>query len=83
MYLKLKDFGEKEFLSRCEQDFNSMSKDELRAKFYYMDRISRRLGYHALTQANRNFIRNYPQYSNTAFSKIAEKIRQYPEEYFI
>lgn len=83
LYLKLKNFGEKEFLMLCDQDFNSMSEQELRAKLYYMNKISSRLGYHALTQANRNFIRNYLQYSNLPFKKITEQIQQYPEKYFM
>ena len=83
LYLKLKNFGEKEFLMHCNQNFVSMSEQELRAKLYYMNKISNRLGYHALTQANRNFMRNYVQYSKLPFKKTAEQIRQYPEKYFI
>lgn len=83
LYLKLKAYGEGEFLSQCSQSFSLMSKEEYRTKIYRLDQISRALGYHTLTQANRNFIRKYPHYSQLPFNKSIELIIEHPEDFFI
>ena len=83
LYVKLKNIGEQEFLTHCNQKFSTMSKEQFKAKIYAMNKISRALGYHTLTQANRNFIRKYPNYSKTQFKKSAELIYTYPEDFFM
>ncbi|MBR1424355.1 hypothetical protein IJ579_02190 [bacterium] len=83
LYVKLREFGESEFLSRSDQKFDISNPESIRAKIYYINDISRRLGYHTLTQANRNFIRNYPQYSKTKLCRCMDMIRQNPDMYFM
>lgn len=78
---KLNDFGNKELIKKCSVDFGRMEQETRHAALYYINTVSRRLGYNTLEQMDKAMSGN-PAYKNLDIRHFMEIFKNNPREYF-
>jgi len=79
---KLHEFGEMELVSRCKYDFNNITPQQRMGRLYYINEVSRRLGFNTLADMNEYFKSNNT-YQQSGLPKFINIIMDNPEMYFI
>ncbi len=78
IYLKLKDYGQKEFIKKAQNFEQSNVLEKNKAQLSYINSTIRRLGFDTIAQAHENANINLENYNNTPLSKfLEEKLSDY------
>lgn len=81
--VKLEDFGEKELLKRCSANFDNITPEQRVAKVYYVNEVSRRLGFNTLSDMDEYFTKNNQTYNQSSLKKYINIIKDNPDIYFM
>lgn len=78
--VRLKEIGKDNLLSRCNIDFSKLNKEQLKAKMYYINKDTRKLG-----MANVSEVEDCLTYKqiNPSFHNALQTVNSKPEEYFM
>lgn len=80
---KLSEFGEKELLQKCGQNFEDISIEKRKAQLYYVNRVSRRLGFSNIVQMDKYYSQNNNEYMNLNIRKYMDIFKENPDIYFV
>ncbi len=80
---KLSEFGEKELLQKCGQNFEDISIEKRKAQLYYVNRVSRRLGFSNIAQMDKYYSQNNNEYMNLNIRKFIDIFNENPDIYFV
>lgn len=81
--VKLHEFGEKELVERCSKDFSNMTPEQKKAALYYVNVVSRQLGYESFLKMDDELVKTNYDYKNSNIRSFMEHFRKNPDIYFI
>jgi hypothetical protein len=80
--VKLKDFGEKEIINKLNKDFSKMTNEEKSAALYYVDAISKKLGFSNINAMDQKLYRSNQNYSKLKLKELMLEVKLNPDLYF-
>lgn len=81
--VKLHEFGEKELIDRCSKDFSNMSPEQKKAALYYVNVVSKHLGYESILKMDSELVKTNYDYKNSNIRSFMELFRKNSDIYFL
>lgn len=81
--VKLRELGEEELIQRCNKDFDNLNTEQRKARLYYVNDVSRRLGFPSVWDMDEYLVKNNYDYSKMSIRKYMEIFKENPDIYFV